>query len=90
MGEKLGIGELPAREVDGDRDGRRVGAEPLPDRGLRQACSITQRPIGTIRRDSSATGMKASGPIRPRSGWFQRSSASIATMEPSRSLITGW
>ena len=56
----------------------------------RQACSITQRPIGTIRRDSSATGMKASGPIRPRSGWFQRSSASIATIEPSRSLTTGW
>ena len=42
----------------------------------RQPSRSTQRPIGTIRPISSASGMNSSGPTRPRSGWRQRSSAS--------------
>ena len=41
-----------------------------------QAWHNTQSPIGTMRPVSSATGMKSSGGIMPRSGWCQRMSAS--------------
>ena len=51
---------------------------------------MTQRPMRTMRRDSSATGMKAAGPSIPRSGWRQRSSASNVEIEWSRSEMTGW
>ena len=50
----------------------------------RQASWITQSPIGTIRPVSSASGMKSAGETRPRSGWFQRISASNAPMRSSR------
>ena len=46
----------------------------------RQAVSRTQRPIGTIRPVSSASGMKASGGTRPRVGCCQRTSASNPTI----------
>ena len=48
--------------------GAESGSKLLPGAAWRQACSITQRPIGTISRDSSATGMKDSGATRPRLG----------------------
>ena len=46
----------------------------------RQAWASTQRPSGTIWPVSSATGMNSAGTIMPRSGCFQRMSAST----PSR------
>jgi hypothetical protein len=42
----------------------------------RQACRMTQAPIGMMSPVSSAIGMKSAGGISPRSGWRQRSSAS--------------
>ena len=56
----------------------------------RQACSSTQRPIGSISPFSSATGMKSTGEIRPRSGCSQRTSASTETIARSRSDTSGW
>ena len=50
---------------------RRAGRRPadgLPGRARRQASSITQRPIGTISRVSSATGMNAAGPAGRAAG----------------------
>ena len=41
-----------------------------------QAVRSTHSPIGTMRPVSSASGMKRSGRISPRCGWFQRTSAS--------------
>ena len=46
----------------------------------RQAFSSTISPIGTIRPLSSAKGMKSAGETLPRVGWFQRTSASTATV----------
>ena len=43
----------------------------------RHAAWITQRPIGTIRPRSSASGMNSIGGTRPRVGCCQRSSASM-------------
>jgi hypothetical protein len=54
------------------------------------ACSSTQRPIGRISLDSSATGMNPAGGISPRRGWRQRSSASSITIEPSVRSMIGW
>ena len=50
----------------------------LPSQPARLAARLlsTQRPIGTIRPVSSASGMKSTGWIRPRSGCCQRTSAS--------------
>ena len=56
------------RQVDAHRQ-RRVERElRLHDPAWRQASRRTQRPIGTIRPVSSASGMKLSGCSRPRSG----------------------
>ena len=46
----------------------------------RQASRSTHSPIGTISPISSASGMNSAGDTRPRSGWFQRSSASKPVM----------
>ena len=50
----------------------------------------THRPRGTIRRVSSATGMKSSGLMVPRSGWCQRTSASQLLMASVCRSTTGW
>ena len=67
----------------------RFTATRMPDEPLRAplpACAhavrSTQRPIGTMSPVSSASGMNWSGATMPRSGWFQRSSASTPTMRP--------
>ena len=41
-----------------------------------QARPIAQRPTGTISPISSSSGTNSAGKTTPRSGWFQRSSAS--------------
>ena len=51
---------------------------------------MTQSPIGSSRLISSAAGMKASGKTSPRSGSFQRSSASIPAIRPWGSSTIGW
>ncbi len=56
----------------------------------RQASSMTQTPIGTIRPVSSATEMISPGRMSPRSGCCQRSSASKPTTRSVASAITGW
>ncbi len=56
----------------------------------RQPSRSTQRPIGMIRPVSSAIGMNSTGPTMPRSGWFQRSSASTPEIDPSERRTTGW
>ena len=48
--------------------------------------SSTQRPISRIESDSSASRMKSSGPIRPRSGCSQRTSASTPDHPARREL----
>ena len=45
---------------------------------------------GVISPLCSATGMKSSGPMKPRSGWSQRTSASAPSTAPSRSRTLGW
>ena len=52
------------------------GSSACIERAWRQPSRSTQRPIGTIRPVSSASGMNCVGGTRPRSGWCQRSSAS--------------
>ena len=68
------------------------GRRPSSPQAL--ACAITasttQSPIGSIRPLSSAAGMKSPGGIIPRSGSFQRSSASTATASPLATSQTGW
>ena len=56
----------------------------------RQAMLSTQRPISRIESDSSATRMKSSGPIRPRSGCSQRTRASTPTIRPVAISTMGW
>ena len=58
--------------------GRSSGRCSCHSRIWRQAVSWTQRPIGSIRPLSSATGMNSPGSSWPRFGWFQRTSASSA------------
>src|SRR5205814_1684711 len=55
----------------------------------RHAVSMTQAPSGTISPVRSATGMKSAGDTKPRSGWFQRTSASTPVMSPSGSATIG-
>ena len=54
------------------------------------ACWNTQSPSGTIRPDSSASAMNSPGLTTPRSGWFQRMSASALTMRPLAISTMGW
>ncbi len=54
------------------------------------ASRSTQRSIATIIPDSSATGMKPAGGIVPRSGWFQRTSASQPTIRSLARSTSGW
>ena len=56
----------------------------------RLASAITHSLIGRIRPVRSASGMKSSGAIMPRSGSFQRRSASAPVMAPDRELDDGW
>ena len=56
----------------------------------RQASRSTQAPISTMSPVSSASGMNSIGGTRPRSGWFQRSSASAPVICPEVSETTGW
>ena len=44
-----------------------------------QALRRIHSPIRQIIIDSSAMGMNIAGEIEPRSGWFQRTSASVPT-----------
>ena len=59
-------------------------------RSCAHACSRTQCPSVTIRPVSSASPMNRSGPIRPRVGCCQRSSASTPTVLPSWRDTIGW
>ena len=56
----------------------------------RQASSTTHAPIGTIRPVCSAIGMKTGGTTMPRSGWYQRISASAPTILPLFMSTCGW
>nr|WP_254185396.1 hypothetical protein [Nocardioides panacis] len=55
-----------------------------------QACVSTQVPSRFIRPLCSATATIDGGEIGPRSGWFQRSSASTPQTSPSRQRTSGW
>ena len=91
VGSSWGSPIWRAGEVDRDPHRGGVGvAATASSATLLQASSTTQRPIGTISWDSSATGMKEAGLVSPHSGWRQRSSASSATIEPSRRPTIGW
>ena len=46
--------------------------------------------MGSINPFCSATGMNSDGGTSPRSGWFQRMSASTETTARVRSETTGW
>ena len=61
---------------------------PQAAASCRARCS-TQVVIGPDRDDSLTTGRKSSGSSRPRSGWRQRSKASIESSVPSM-RTTGW
>ena len=61
-----------------------------PTRLCRQASSMTQLPIASIRPKRSAIGMKTLGRIMPRVGCFQRSSASTPVTLPLFTSIFGW
>ena len=50
----------------------------------------THSPIGTISPVSSASAMKSVGCTRPRSGWFQRTSASSDTIFLRLRSKIGW
>ena len=52
--------------------------------------SSTMAPISTTAPVSSAKAMNSPGGTSPRSGWFQRTSASRATARQSASDTTGW
>ena len=84
--DEVGLGQLPGRDVDADRERVRRRRGSCQARTWRQAWPSTQRPISRIESDSSATRMKSSGPIRPRSGCSQRTSASTPTIRPRRDL----
>jgi len=56
----------------------------------RRASRSTQRPIPVIAPVSSASGMNSNGGMSPRSGWFQRTSASNPIVRLSVSRTIGW
>ena len=56
----------------------------------RRASRSTQRPIPEIAPVSSASGMNSTGGMSPRSGWFQRTSASKPVVRRSVSRTMGW
>ena len=59
---ELVVGKLHRRDVDADRRAAGVGNCAMPaSSAWRQACSSTQRPIGTIRPLSSAIGDEPAG-----------------------------
>ena len=70
--------------------GRESGRIACQRAACAQAASSTQRPIGSIRPDSSATVMNSAGSSSPRVGCSQRSSASTEATDPSRSETIGW
>ena len=51
---------------------------------------MTHWPIGTISPVRSAGSRNSAGASRPRSGWFQRSSASTPTILRERISTIGW
>ena len=55
-----------------------------------QACSSTHLPISVISPVSSASGMNSSGGTTPRTGWFQRISASTPVVLMSLRANVGW
>ena len=69
---------------------RRPGEMLAHSAAWRHASCNTKRPIGTISPVSSATPTKSDGGINPRSGSFQRSSASVPVIEPDATSMTGW
>ena len=55
-----------------------------------QARRRTRSPMARIAPLSSATGMNSPGETSPRSGWFQRTSASTPMTAPPSSVTIGW
>ena len=84
------VGELARREVDVDRERRLVGASGRARccqcAVCRHAVSSTHAPIGTMSPVSSASAMNSAGGSSPRSGWFQRTSASKPMTRPVAQL----
>ena len=68
--------------------GRRPSSAQV--RHWRQTSSMTQRPISSMSPDASAAGMKSSGETRPRSGSFQRMSASMPETRSAWMSWIGW
>ena len=81
VGQAAGL-QLPSGDVDvhGRAPARRAGLHQ-PAAIRHDSCS-TRRPIGIISALDSATSRNSPGPSTPRSGWFQRSSVSTATIRP--------
>ena len=67
-------------------------ARPAAPQSLRSAHArrSTHSPTATISPVSSSTGMNSTGAITPRSGWFQRKSASAPHGFPLVRSIFGW
>ena len=76
--------QLHGRDIDRDAELVRPVAASL------QADLKAHSPICRMMPLSPATGMNTPGDTSPRSGWFQRSSASKATTSPLSTRVCGW
>jgi hypothetical protein len=68
--QQIRVGELPQTKID--RHGHQPQAVALPTMFCAQASLFTQRPIGTIRPASPASGMNCAVGTTPGSGRIKR------------------
>ncbi len=72
--QRVAVAELDGRDIDADT------RHPPASSSLRGGTEQALRPSASIWPVLSASSMKTSGGTAPNSGWFQRDSASNATM----------
>ena len=84
------VGPVQLARGDVERHPRLAGPGACHSRSWRAIAPTTHSPIGSSRLISSAAGMKRSGCTSPRSGSFQRSSASIECSRPLAVHTIGW
>ena len=88
VGGDVVVEQLARGEVDGHAQRLPVAADHAAPWAT--ASRSTQRPMSVMTPDSSASGMNSTGGTRPRSGWFQRTSASKPVVRPSVTRTVGW
>ena len=86
---EVALGELAHRQVHGDPERARIGAQRVPARGLRAGGVEHEAPDRLDQAGLLGDGDEVGGGSSPRVGCSQRRSASTETIEESRSETIG-